>query len=135
MIANDDGTYDSMSEEEMESLEHVAMHRRMNEDEDDQVFCDNDSSPALVVSKVLTLQHQQDENQRCHILHTNAGINGRSVKVIIDGGSCQNLASEKLCSKLQLVKMKHPHLYKVQWLRDSGSIQHYKKRHICDILG
>jgi hypothetical protein len=26
MIANDDGTYDSMSEEEMEALEHVAMH-------------------------------------------------------------------------------------------------------------
>ena len=53
MILNDDGTYDSMSEEEMESLEQVAMHRRMNEDEDDQVFCDEGSSPALVVSKVL----------------------------------------------------------------------------------
>ena len=60
MIANDDGTYDSMSEEEMEALEHEAMHHRMNENEDAQVFCDNDSSPALVVSKVLTLQHQQD---------------------------------------------------------------------------
>ena len=45
MIFNDDGTYDSMSEEEMEAIEHVAMHRRVNEDEDDQVFCDNDSSP------------------------------------------------------------------------------------------
>mgnify|MGYP005825391437 FL=1 len=30
MIFNDDGTYDSMSEEEMEALEHVAMHRRVN---------------------------------------------------------------------------------------------------------
>ena len=63
MILNDDGTYDSMSEEEMEALEQVAMHRQVNnEDEDDQVFCDEDSSPALVVSKVLTLQHQQDED-------------------------------------------------------------------------
>ena len=93
MILNDDETYDSMSEEEMEALEQVAMHRRVNEDEDDQVFCDEDSSPALVVSKVLTLQHQQDEDQRCHIFHTKASINGRSVKVIIDGGSCHNLAS------------------------------------------
>ena len=50
MIFNDDDTYDSMSEEEMEAIEHVAMHRRVNEDEDDQVFCDNDSSPSLVVS-------------------------------------------------------------------------------------
>ena len=123
MILNDDNTYDSMSEDKMEALEHVAMHRQVNEDEDDQVFCDNDSSPALAVSKVLTLQHQQDEDQRCHIFHTKAGINGRSVKVIIDGRSCHNLASEELCSKLQLVKMKHPHPYKVQRLSDSGTIQ------------
>jgi hypothetical protein len=94
----------------------------VNEDEDNQIFCDNDSSPALVVSKVLTLQHQQEEDQRCHIFHTKAGINGRSVKVIIDRGSCHNLASEELWSKLQLVKMKHPRPYKVQWLSDYGTI-------------
>ena len=82
MILNDDGTYDSLSEEEMESLEQVAMHQCVNEDEYAQVFCDEDLSPALVVSKVLTLQHQQEEYQRCHIFHTKAGINGRSVKVI-----------------------------------------------------
>lgn len=116
MIANDDGTDDSMREEEMEALEHMAMHRRVNKDEDAQVFYDNDPSPALVVSKVLTLQDQQDEDQRCHIFHTKAGINGRSGKVIIDDGSCHNLESEELCSKLQLVKMKHPCPYKVQWL-------------------
>ena len=97
MIINDDGSYDSMSDDEMEALEHVAMHRQVNEEEDRQVFCDNDSSPNLVVSKVLTLQHQQDDDQRCHIFHTKAGINGRSVKVIIDGGSCHNLASKALC--------------------------------------
>ena len=45
------------------------------------------------------------------------------MKVIIDRGSCHNLASEELCSKLQLVKKKHPHPYKVQWLSDSGTIQ------------
>ena len=113
MILNDDGTYDSMSEDEMEAIEQVAMHRRVNEDEDDQVFCDEDTSPALVVSKVLALQHQQEEDQQCHIFHPKAGINGRFVKVIIDGGSCHNLASEELCRKLQLVKRKHPHPYKV----------------------
>ena len=92
MILNDDGTYDSISEGEMDALVQVAMHRQVN-DEEEQVFCDEDSSPALVVSKVLTLQHQQEEDQRCHIFHTKAGINGRSVKVIIDGGSFHNLAS------------------------------------------
>ena len=114
MILNDDGTYDSMSEDEMEAIEQVAMHRQVNEDEDNQVFCDEDTSSSLVVSKVLTLQHKQEEDQQCHIFHTKAGINGRSVKVIIDGGSCHNLASEELCSRLQLVKRKHPHPYQVQ---------------------
>ena len=56
MILNDDGTYDSMSEGETEALEQVAMHQQVN-DEEEQVFCDEDSSPALVVSKVLTVQH------------------------------------------------------------------------------
>lgn len=55
MIANNDGTYDSVSEQEMEALENVAMHWKVNKDDDDQVFCDNDSSPALYVSKVLNL--------------------------------------------------------------------------------
>ena len=123
MILQDDGTYDSMSDGEMEALEHVAMHRQVNEDEDSQIFCDNDSSPALVVSKVLTLQQQEEEDQRCRIFHTKAGIQGKFVKVIIDGGSCHNLASEDLCSKLQLVKKKHPRPYKVQWLSDSGTLQ------------
>ena len=86
-------------------------------------FSDNDLSPALVVFKVLTLQHQQDEDRRCHIFHTKASINGRSVKVIINGIRCHNLASDELCSKLQLTKKKHPHPYKVQWLSDSGTIQ------------
>ena len=86
MIANDDGSYDSMSEDEMEAIEHVAMHRQVNDEEDAQVYCDNDSSPALVVSKVLTLQHQQGDDQRCHIFHTKANINGSSVKVIMAEG-------------------------------------------------
>ena len=122
MVFNNDGTYDSMSEGEMEALEQVAMHQQVNDDKE-QVFCDEDSSPALVVSKVLTLQHHQEEDQRCHIFHTKAGINGCSVQVIIDGGSCHNLASEELCSKIQFPKTKHPHPYKVQWLSDSGTIQ------------
>ena len=74
MILNDDGTYDSMSEGETEALEQVAMHRQVN-DEDEQVFCNEDSSPALVASKVLTLQHHQEEDQRCRTIQVkNASV-------------------------------------------------------------
>ena len=59
MILNDNDTYDTTSEGKMDALEQVAMHRQVN-NEEEQVFCDEDSSPTLVVSKVLTLQHQQE---------------------------------------------------------------------------
>src|SRR4051812_34441743 len=109
MIINEDGEYDSVREGEMDALIQVSHQTQANDDEDRQVYCDNDASPSLVVSKVLTLQQELIENQRCHIFHTKAGIQGRSVKVIIDGGSCHNLASEELCSTLNLIKKKHPH--------------------------
>ena len=123
MIINEDGEYDSMSEGEFEAFDDVARHVRINDDENTQVYCDNDASPSLAVYKVLTLQQKVDDTQWCQIFHTKAGIQGRSVQVIIDGESCHNLASEKLCTKLHLVKRKHPRPYKVQWLSDFGSIK------------
>ena len=57
------------------------------------------------------------------------------MKVIIDRGSFQNLASDELCSKLQLVKNKHPRPYKVQWLSDSGTIQVEHTVQVCFKIG
>ena len=49
MILNDDGTYDSMSEGEMEALEQVAMHRQVNnEEEDDHIFVTKTQVPLLL---------------------------------------------------------------------------------------
>ena len=56
-----------------------------------------------------------------HLPHQ--GRQQRVFQVIIDGGSCHNLASEELCSKLHLFKKKHPRPYKVQWLSGSSTIQ------------
>jgi len=42
------------------------------------------------------------------------------LKVIIDGGSCHNLASHEIGDKLGLKLLRHPH---VQWLNDSGDIK------------
>ena len=45
------------------------------------------------------------------------------IKVIIDGGSCHNLASKEMCEKLGLTMIKHPHPYHVQWLSDCGDVK------------
>ena len=88
MIINKDGEYDPISEGQMDALIQVSHHTQANDDEDGQVYFDNDASPSLVVSKVLTLQQEIDENQSFHIFHTKAGKQGRSIKVVIDGGNC-----------------------------------------------
>src|SRR4051812_43651864 len=47
----------------------------------------------------------------------------KACKVIIDGGSCRNLASKELCAKLNLKYLPHPNPYYVQWLSDSGEMK------------
>ena len=86
--------------------------------------CDFDSSPALVVAKkTLTVQNQDEPEQRTNLFHTKAGMQGKSIKVIIDDGSCHNLASQELCDKLGLKLEKHPHPYHVQWLSECGTVK------------
>jgi hypothetical protein len=76
------------------------------------------------------------EDQRCNIFQTKAGIHGKLIKVIIDGGSCHNLASTELCSKLNLQLRKHAHPYHVQWLSDNGNVKigAYEDMVECDVV-
>ena len=43
--------------------------------------------------------------------------------MIIDGGSCNNVASTTIVKKLGLPTIKHPRPYKLQWLNDCGEIR------------
>ncbi|KAK1561506.1 hypothetical protein QYE76_007582 [Lolium multiflorum] len=124
MITRDDGDVEYLSEGEYEALVQAATSHEDDDLEDqEQVLCVHDASPSLVVTKVLTTHTLPNEDQRCNIFQTRAGINGKSIKVIIDGGSCHNLASTELCTKLNLPLRKHPHPYHVQWLSDNGNVK------------
>ncbi|KAK1602154.1 hypothetical protein QYE76_017197 [Lolium multiflorum] len=124
MITRDDGDVEYLSEGEYEALVQAATSHEDDALEDqEQVLCVHDASPSLVVTKVLTTHALPNEDQRCNIFQTRAGINGKSIKVIIDGGSCHNLASTELCTKLNLPLRKHPHPYHVQWLSDNGNVK------------
>jgi hypothetical protein len=125
MITKDNGTIDCYDEDEYEAFVQAAI--AMEEDdmggEEEHVLYTHDTIPSLVVTKVLTTHSHDLEDQRCNIFQTKAGIHGKSIKVIIDGGSCDNLASTELCSKLNLQLRKHAHPYHVQWLSDNGNIK------------
>ena len=43
--------------------------------------------------------------------------------IIIDGGSCTNIASTMMVDKLNLPTIKHPRPYTLQWLNDGEGIQ------------
>ena len=96
----------------------------------------------LTVSSV-TLQ----DNQREAIFHTKYTIGEKVCSLIIDGGSCANVASQVLVDKLQLPTTSHPHPYVVEWLNQSKRLQvsrraflsfsigkSYKEKLWCDVI-
>ena len=65
---------------------------------------------SLVSRRALTAQIAEDETeqQRENIFHTRCSVNGRSYSMIIDGGSCTNVACTTLVARLRLSCLKHP---------------------------
>ncbi|WVZ98177.1 hypothetical protein U9M48_043646 [Paspalum notatum var. saurae] len=116
IIVNDNGEYESASEEE--DIEEEA------HEEGEYTGCDFEQGAALVVAPILSVQMKEAENgQRHNLFQTRAKVQDKVVKVIIDGGSCHNLASREMVDKLGLKLLRHPHPYHVQWLNDSGDIK------------
>jgi hypothetical protein len=116
IIVNDQGEYESASEEEQEDS---GSESNLEKD-----ICEFESGAALVVTQILSVQMSDAENgQRHNLFQTRAKVQDKVVKVIIDGGSCHNLASKEMVEKLGLKLLKHPHPYHVQWLNNSGSIK------------
>ena len=68
MVANDQGGYDSMNEEEYEIQDHHALASKEAElDEQELLSCAHDANPSLVITKVLTTQATSEEDQRCNL--------------------------------------------------------------------
>ncbi|CAD5164438.1 unnamed protein product, partial [Musa acuminata subsp. malaccensis] len=102
----------------------------------------------IVVQRILSLQNENDEHgeQRENLFHTHCLIANKLCNVIVDSGSCTNVASTLLVEKLKLPTIKHSKPYKLQWLNDSGvvkvnrqvlisfSIGRYKDEVWCDVV-
>ncbi|XP_062083589.1 uncharacterized protein LOC133789956, partial [Humulus lupulus] len=132
-----------------------------SEDEDDladmpplEDASDNEYGPesgemlALVTRRVLNLQAKEEEEevQRENIFHTRCHVRDKVCSVIIDGGSCTNVASASMVAKLGLTTLRHPCPYKLQWLNDSGEVRvtkqvlvsfrigKYEDEVLCDVV-
>ena len=101
----------------------------------------------LVARRALsTHSKEEDDAQRENIFHTRCYVQGKVCSVIIDGGSCTNVASVSMVEKLGLPTMKHQKPYKLQWLNDSGEVRvtkqvlvsfrigKYEDEVLCDVV-
>lgn len=70
----------------------------------------------FVTRRVLSIQPKDDVDveQREHIFHTRCHVKDKVCTMIIDSGSCTNVASTLLVDKLNLRTINHPKPYKLQ---------------------
>ncbi|KAL4312629.1 hypothetical protein GQ457_01G020350 [Hibiscus cannabinus] len=140
MLLLDSGEIESESEED----EPIVPRETVQEEDDTlQSF---ETGDVLVIKRSLTTQPTQDNQQRENIFHTRCLVNNKVCVVIIDGGSCTNVASSIMVEKLGLKTMKHPNPYQLQWLNDGGEIEvtkqvlvpftigKYKDEVLCDVV-
>ncbi|KAK1698488.1 hypothetical protein QYE76_015185 [Lolium multiflorum] len=97
-------------------------------DDDDYDTDGEDAYPSdartIVVSQRALNVLPSASTQRCNLFQTKALVGpDKACKVIIDGGSCRNLASKELCTKLKLKYLPHPHPYYIRWLSDNGEMK------------
>jgi hypothetical protein len=141
MIMHDNGEVMTESEDDSDGVPEL-----VDASDDDGVVYPV-TGESLVARRALNTHIKVDdtEQQRENIFHTRCHVNNKVCSMIIDGGSCTNVASTILVEKLNLPTLKHFRPYKLQWLHDCGeikvnkqmlisfSIAKYKDEVLCDV--
>jgi hypothetical protein len=92
---------------------------------------------SLVIRRTLQVQVKEDEinQQRENIFHTRCYVQSKVCGLIIDCGSCFNVCSTTLVSKLNLCIVKHAKPYRLQWLNNSGEMKVTKQVAVPFFIG
>ncbi|XP_056864057.1 uncharacterized protein LOC130511197 [Raphanus sativus] len=114
-------------------------------DEDD--LDDPSHGPILVTRRALSVQTKtNDKEQRENLFHSRCLISDKVCSLIIDGGSCTNVASDTLVKKIGLVTRPLARPFRLEWLNEAGeqyvkeqvtvplSIGRYEDEVVCNVL-
>ncbi|WZY93770.1 hypothetical protein YC2023_066099 [Brassica napus] len=135
MVLKGDGEYES--QDEAEATAAIS---------DEEVTDYPETGELLVTRRALSTLFDPETIQRENIFHTRCSVDHKVCSLIIDGGSCTNVASKYLVDKLGLVKTAHPRPYRLKWLNDetelkiaeqvvvSFSIGKYHDQVKCDVV-
>ncbi|XP_056857156.1 uncharacterized protein LOC130506520 [Raphanus sativus] len=137
MVLLDNGEFESEDEEAEIDQEHS----------EEETEVEPVRGRLLVARRTLSLRSKSDElDQRENLFYTRCMVQGKICSLIIDGGSCVNVASETVVKKLGLSTQKHPKPYRLQWLNEKGemrvstqvsiplSIGRYEDEILCDVI-
>ncbi|KAK1631750.1 hypothetical protein QYE76_006065 [Lolium multiflorum] len=126
MIINDNDEYETGDDADPDAPED-------DDYDSDGVDAYPSEAHTIVMSQRALNVQPSASTQRCNLFQTKALVgHDKACKVIIDGGSCRNLASKELCTKLKLKYLPHPHPHYIQWLSDSGEM---KESHAGGLMG
>jgi len=126
LVVKNDGGYSSASDYDEQTLALLAADDAGSEEPlVEQIGMeDAEHYESLIVQHVLSAQMEKaEQNQRHTLFQTKCVIKERSCRLIIDGGSCNNLASSDMVKKLSLTTKPHPHPYHIRWLNNSGNVK------------
>ncbi|CAJ2644940.1 unnamed protein product [Trifolium pratense] len=131
-IASECPTKRTMLMEENEEEEEGNKDVEENDEEEEEI----PSGELLMVRRMLwNLVKEEDTTQRENLFHTRCLVQKNVCSLIIDGGSCTNVASTRLVSKLNLETKPHPKPYKLQWLNESVEMVVNRQVEVCFTIG
>ena len=112
MLILPNGKVVSEEEEECEGMPSLVEE----EDDSSDKLSTHEEIGCLVVRKVLTTRAKEEEieAQRDNLFYTRFHIKDKVYSVVIDRGSCTNVASLLMVEKLGLPTIKHPKPYCLQ---------------------
>ena len=76
----------------------------------------------VLVNRRVLLSGETEPDQRRSLFRTRCKCEDKCCDVIIDGGSTNNLVSEKMVTKLNLKRQKHPRPYRIAWVQDDHKV-------------
>nr|KAJ0225433.1 hypothetical protein LSAT_V11C100031580 [Lactuca sativa] len=112
--------------EEEERLAGIFHDIQKEEEEEEEVEYEAPVYDTFLVLRTLKTQGVQtvaDMDQRDQLFHTKCLVRDKWCSLIIDGGSCTNVASNEMVTKLGLSTTNHPKPYVLHWLDDGSKIK------------
>ncbi|XP_016743192.1 uncharacterized protein [Gossypium hirsutum] len=141
MVIRPNGDIELEEEEDERVKNHAENPTDAEEELEDAV-----EGEMLVVKRSLGAQGTKIDPQRENLFHTRCFVRGKVCSLVIDEGSCTNVASTLLVEKLDLPTSVHPSPYKLQWLNDGVGLKvtnqvlvpfaigKYEDEVLCDVV-